>query len=137
MTGATVVSRKNISSLTTDGDLHIKKDFYFQSDDDGQNGYKLPYTVVTNDGTGEQTLALAKRDHIYIYTGPITKLTVTAIENTQQSITDIIFTAGTSITVNLPTGVKTPEGFAGFAAGKTYEISILNNLAIVTTWVNP
>ena len=93
----------------------------------------MPYTIEKITGNGAKTLALAKRDHVYIYTGTLTSLTVTAIENTD-AITDIIFTAGTSITVTLPSTVKKPEGFAGFAADKTYEISILNNLAIVTTW---
>lgn len=45
-----------------------------------------------------------------------------------------MFTAGTGITVNLPIGVKLPSGFGGFEAGKTYEINILNKLAVVTTW---
>ena len=124
--------RKNISSLTVSGDLHIKQDFYFQSDDDGQNGYKLPYTIEKITGNGAKTLALAKRDHVYIYTGTLTSLTVTAIENAD-AITDIIFTAGTSITVNLPTGVKKPADFE-FEPNKTYEINILNNLALIGEW---
>lgn len=125
-------TKKNISSLTTTGDLHIKKDFYFQSDDDGKNGYKLPYTIVTETGNGAKTLALAKRDHIYIYTGTLTSLTITAIETTD-AVTDIIFTAGASITVNLPAGVKKPANFT-FEANKTYEINILHNLALIGTW---
>lgn len=54
---------------------------------------------------------------------------MTAVENAD-AITDIIFTAGTSITVNLPTGVKKPKDFT-FEPSKTYEINILNNLALV------
>ena len=92
----------------------------------------MPYTIVTEAGSGAKTLALAKRDHIYIYTGALTSLTVTAIENSN-AITDIIFTSGASITVTLPTGVKLPSGFT-FEANKTYEINILNNLALVGTW---
>ena len=92
----------------------------------------MPYTIEKITGNGAKTLALAKRDHVYIYTGALTSLTVTAIEN-PDAITDIIFTAGTSITVNLPTGVKKPADFA-FEPNKTYEINILNNLALIGEW---
>ena len=123
-------SRANISSLTTDGDLHILQDFYFQSDADGKNGYKLPYDIVQKTGTTETGL-VARRDTIYIY-GTLTSLKVTSFD--PNGICDIIFTSGaTATTVTLPTGVKLPTGFA-WEANKTYEINVLNNLALVGTW---
>ena len=122
---------KNISSLTKAGDLHIKKDFYFQSADNGTGGYKLPYDIVTKTGTTETGL-VARRDTIYYYSDTLTSLKVNSFNN--NGICDIIFTAGASITVTLPSGVKLPSGFSGFEAGKTYEINVLKNLATVTTW---
>ena len=85
-------------------------------------------TTVVDSTTPTITLdnALANTDYQY---GTITSLTITAVENSYLE-TNIFFTAGSEITVDLPDTLLT-IGTVSFEADKQYAMSICNNTLIV------
>ena len=85
-------------------------------------------TTVVDSTTPTITLdnALANTDYQY---GTITSLRITAVENSYLE-TNIFFTAGSEITVDLPDTLLT-IGRVSFEAGKQYAMSICNNTLIV------
>lgn len=85
-------------------------------------------TTVVDSTTPTITIdnALANTDYQY---GTITSLTITAVENSYLE-TNIFFTAGSEITVDLPDTLKI-IGSPSFEANKQYAMSICNNTLIV------
>lgn len=85
-------------------------------------------TLVTDLTSTSITLANAAANTIYQY-GTLTNLTITA-NDTSKLETMIYFTAGNSITVNLPQTLKT-IGYVGFFPNTEYILSIQDNILVV------
>lgn len=97
----------------------------------GSGNINTTINKVVDSSSTSVTLAKAEDNTLYIYTQPLTSLTVTTVED---GITDIIFKSGSTPTVvTLPSGVKKPAGFT-IDANKTYELNIMNNLLLVGEW---
>lgn len=84
--------------------------------------------TVTDTASTSQTVASVDANTDYHF-GTLTTLTITAVVTSDYE-SNIYFTAGASITVNLPASLKI-IGQATFEANKEYVISILNNIAVV------
>ena len=84
--------------------------------------------VVTDLTSTSITLANAEAGTTYHY-GTLTSLTITANDTADNEI-NIYFTAGTAIAVSLPASIQ----YIGYApvveSGKSYVISILNNILV-------
>ena len=122
-------NRRNALTIDTDNHVAIVTD---PANDMDVVPYKMLHKIIRNDGNGASvTVAKAERERTYIYKNPVTSLTINEFDS--EGVSDVIFTSGASITVNLPTGVKKPRNFE-FEPNKTYEINVLDNLALIGTW---
>lgn len=71
-----------------------------------------------------------EEDKFYIFP-TMTELTVTC---PLTGLYGFRFTSGTTPTVFLMSGITMPDSWNGTEAGKTYDMTILNGLALVTSW---
>ena len=101
--------------------------------DTGQRGADGRLHVVDH-GTGETTLALTPNVmHVW---GEVTSLDLTLAPNTEQDVLaeycfQFTSPAGTATTLTLPNTVKWVSGVIPVVkAGKTYQVSIVNNVAV-------
>ena len=101
--------------------------------DTGQRGADGRLHVVDH-GTGETTLALTPNVmHVW---GEVTSLDLTLAPNTEQDVLaeycfQFTSPAGTATTLTLPNTVKWVSGVIPVVtAGKTYQVSIVNNIAV-------
>ena len=68
---------------------------------------------------------------LYVFTQPLTTLTVTSASATGGE-TEIIFTAGDGIAVTLPGNLGTiPPGGVAFTSGASYVVNIANGIAVM------
>ena len=86
--------------------------------------------VIKDNSSTSITIAKTQPCTNYHY-GTITSLTITEV-TTSDYQTNIFFTSGNSITVNLPVSLKI-IGNMDFQANTQYVISILNNIAVLGT----
>lgn len=89
-------------------------------------------TTFTDETSTTVTLDVMAANRRYVYTQPLTSLTVTAVEiSTLES--EIRFTAGTTITVELPSalGLIAPPIFT---SGSSYIISVKDNVAVIANY---
>lgn len=88
-------------------------------------------TIVEVDDTGSVTQAL-NPNKFYIFTGPLTSLTLTLTAVTGQNEIGIyagqFTTDSTGCTLGLPATITVPESVPEIEGSKTYEFSILNNV---------
>lgn len=90
--------------------------------------------VVTDTTSTTATIAELAENVRYVYTQPLTSLTVSAVPDSAQE-TEIQFTAGTGITVSLPADVgMMPLGGATFVEGASYIINFRNKIAVIASY---
>ena len=87
--------------------------------------------VNVNSANGEVSLSVEANAR-YVVKSAITKLTVTSVANSNLE-SEIQFTAGSSITVELPASLGV-IGEPSFEAGKSYIISVKNNIAVAAEY---
>lgn len=86
---------------------------------------------ITDTTSTSATIASMATNRLYVYTQPLTALTITAV---QEGPTGIIFKSGATATnVTLPVTVVKPDGYE-IKANKTYEFNIMNNLLVMGEW---
>ena len=101
---------------------------FLGTDEEGEVIEKPLRNTVTDTTSTTITLANAVAGTDYHY-GTLTSLTVTANDTSDNEIT-IYFTAGSTISVNLPNTIQYIGSAPVFAPNTTYAISILNNICI-------
>jgi hypothetical protein len=88
-------------------------------------------TEVVNSSSTTATLTVAAGLR-YVFTKPLTSLVVSKVENYAYE-SEIVFTAGTGITVAFPETLGW-IGEPSFEAGKSYIINIRNNVAVCAAY---
>lgn len=100
----------------------------------GEPGAYLQPTDITDSTSTTATIAELAENVRYVYTLPLTSLTVSAVPDSAQE-TEIQFTAGTGITVSLPADVGVmPTGGVVFAEGGSYIINFRNRIAVIASY---
>lgn len=97
------------------------------SGEKGGSGSSATMSTVTDNTSTTASLAIASCVR-KVFTQPLTSLTVSSVVDSEEE-SEIVFTAGTGITVSFPESL----GFIGepsFEAGKSYIINIRNNVAV-------
>ena len=84
---------------------------------------------IVQKASSDVTITL-EEDKFYIFP-TMTELTVTC---PLTGLYGFRFTSGTTPTVFLMSGITMPDSWNGTEAGKTYDMTILNGLALVTSW---
>lgn len=100
----------------------------------GEPGAYIQPTNITDTTSTTATIASLAENVRYVYTQPLTSLTISAVPDSAQE-TEIQFTAGTGITVSLPADVgMMPLGGATFVEGASYIINFRNKIAVVASY---
>ena len=84
-------------------------------------------SVVTDDTSTTVNIQM-KANRVYKFTQPLTQLNIESVDNSVFE-SEIIFTAGSSISVAVPSSVGVIV-MPTFSAGKSYVISIKNGIAV-------
>jgi hypothetical protein len=84
-------------------------------------------SVVTDDTSTSVALHM-KANRQYVYKQPLIQLTIESVDNSVLE-SEILFTAGDSISVAVPSSVGV-IAMPTFTAGKSYAISIKNGIAV-------
>ena len=89
-------------------------------------------TTVTNSSSTAAVIGSLAANTRYVYTKALTSLKVSAVVDSSME-SEIQFTAGSSITVELPASLGV-IGEPTFEAGKSYVISVKNNIAVAAEY---
>lgn len=89
-------------------------------------------TSFTDDTSTEVVMSVAG-NRSYRYTQPLTSLTIESVENSPLE-SEIIFTAGDTITASIPASVGV-VGILTILAYKSYVLSIKNNILTVAEYI--
>lgn len=100
----------------------------------GGGGGGAAMSTITDSTSTSATIAELEENVRYLYTQPLTDLTVESVPDSAQE-TEIQFTAGSDITVSLPADVGImPTGGVVFAAGASYIINFRNKIAVIASY---
>ena len=87
--------------------------------------------VITDNTSTVATISMAANTR-YVFTQPLTSLTISSVEDSNFE-SEVQFTTGTSITVNLPDTLKF-VGYVGFEPEMNFIVNVKNNIAVVADY---
>jgi hypothetical protein len=98
----------------------------------GGGGGGSSQTTVTDSNSTAAVIGSLAANTRYVYTKALTSLKVSAVVDSSME-SELQFTAGSSITVELPATLGV-IGEPSFEAGKSYIISVKNNIAVAAEY---